>query len=138
MEKDRREAKDYKDEESILTTLTNVLTNNPKFINSIASSLADHSDFNQRSDIDYSSLARELELDTLAETVASHFDYGDIAEWVTVNYYELASALDYSDLSSNIDYTDLAASLDYEDTIRDEVRERMEDLELRNVTVNFS
>ena len=138
MEKSQQESREYKDEESILTTLTNVLTNNPKFINSIASSLADHQDFNQRSDIDYYTLARELDMDELGKAVADHFDFGDIAEWVSVDYYDLAAAMDYSDLASNIDYTDLASAIEYEDTIRDEVRERMEDLELRNVTVNFS
>jgi len=133
MEKDRQEAREFKENDSIIATLINVLTNNPKFVNNIASALADHESFNMRGDIDYTELADSLSYYQLAENIslenlAEQFDNGDIADWVKV---------DMEDLVSNIDYTELAEAIDYEETIRDEVRERISDLEIRNVTLTL-
>ena len=133
MEKDRQEAREFKENDSIIATLINVLTNNPKFVNNIASALADHESFNMRGDIDYTELADSLSYYQLAENIslenlAEQFDNGDIADWVKV---------DMDDLVSNIDYTELAEAIDYEETIRDEVRERISDLEIRNVTLTI-
>jgi len=133
MEKDRQEAREFKENDSIIATLINVLTNNPKFVNNIASALADHESFNMRGDIDYTELADSLSYYQLAENIslenlAEQFDNGDIADWVKV---------DMEDLVSNIDYTELAEAIDYEETIRDEVRERISDLKIRNVTLTL-
>ena len=117
----------------LLLALQNALLMDNQFIDSLVSTLADHKSFNMRGDIDYTDLADSISYYQLAkqisvEDVASELDHNDIAECISI---------DYSDLAANIDYTDLADAIGYEDTIRDEVRDRLSDLEIRNVTLTL-
>jgi len=122
----------------LLLALQNALLMDNQFIDTLVSTLADHKAFNQRSAIDYGTLVRELELDTLAETIAGCFDSGDIAEWVNIDYDDLSRHISYTDLACELDYSDLAANINYEDTIDEVVREKLEDLQLKNCNITFS
>ena len=117
----------------LVQAIAKALTTNDDFIDDVASALADHKNFNMRGDIDYATLAEHID----CERIAERFDNGDIADWVSIDYDDLARAISYTDLACEIDYSDLADSVDYEDTIRDEVRERLSDLEIRNVTLTL-
>ena len=122
----------------LLLAMQNALLTNTQFIDALVATLADHKSFNQRSAIDYGSLVRELELDTLAETIAGCFDSGDIAEWINIDYDDLSRHISYTDLACELDYSDLAANINYEDTIDEVVREKLEDLQLKNCNITFS
>jgi hypothetical protein len=118
----------------LLLAMQNALLMDINFLNKLVSTLKEHHSFDVRGDIDYTDLADSISYYQLAkqisvEDVASELDHNDIAECISV---------DYSDLAANIDYTDLADAIGYEDTIRDEVRERITDMQLHNVTISFS
>lgn len=117
----------------LLLAMQNALLMDTNFINKLVSTLKEHQSFDVRGDIDYTDLADSISYYQLAkqinvEDVASELDHNDIAECISI---------DYSDLAANIDYTDLADAIGYEDTIRDEVRDRLSDLEIRNVTLTL-
>ena len=111
------------------------------FIDAIAQKVSAHAEINYEElaeHIDYSDLGIFIDQNTLAETIANEFDVGDIADWVSIDYDDLANKISYTDLACELDYSDLAANINYEDTIDEVVREKLDELQVKNCTITFS
>ena len=111
------------------------------FIDAIAQKVSAHAEINYEElaeHIDYSDLGIFIDENTLAETIANEFDVGDIADWVSIDYDDLANKISYTDLACELDYSDLAANINYEDTIDEVVREKLDELQVKNCTITFS